>query len=144
LSCYRRNTKILSSQLKHRQSKSSSTVNVHRKFYFIAKQNIQYVVFYHTYSLTLSPKGYQRHHKYSSETPTFYQNNSYEERCRTWQMVNLSASNRSLSQCEHLNLSDAYYCPSIRTYILLTLYPRKGSNGISDIASKRPRFTKMT
>jgi hypothetical protein len=30
----------------------------------------------------------------------------------------------------------------IHTYISLTLYPRRGSRGISDIPPRRPRFTK--
>jgi hypothetical protein len=30
------------------------------------------------------------------------------------------------------------------TYIPLTLYPRRGSRGISDIPPRRPRFTKIT
>jgi hypothetical protein len=32
----------------------------------------------------------------------------------------------------------------IHTFIPLTLYPRRGSRGISDIAPRRPSFTKIT
>jgi hypothetical protein len=35
----------------------------------------------------------------------------------------------------------AYY---VYTYIPLTLYPRRGSRGISDIPPRHPRFTKIT
>jgi hypothetical protein len=32
----------------------------------------------------------------------------------------------------------------IHTYLPLTLYPRRGSRGISDIAPRSPRFTKIS
>jgi hypothetical protein len=35
-------------------------------------------------------------------------------------------------------------CTYIHTYILLTLYPRRDSRGISDIAPRHPRFTKIS
>jgi hypothetical protein len=57
----------------------------------------------HTYILVhathaLSPKGSQRHLKYSSETPTFYQNYLFMRNLQTWQVVSLLPSDYSLSE----------------------------------------------
>jgi hypothetical protein len=40
-------------------------------------------------------------------------------------------------ECQYHNLQ-------LHTYISLTLYPRRGSRGISDIAPRCPRFTNIT
>jgi hypothetical protein len=39
--------------------------------------------------------------------------------------------------------SDDYDYTYIRTYISLTLYPRRGSRDLSDIAPRHPHFTKL-
>jgi hypothetical protein len=98
---------------------------------------------------------------------------SYENYLQTWQVVNplgclcypfgdkawvvsvcvfilsmLSWSFLKFDWC-FISLFNSCYLPTqvmlIHTYIpSLTLYPRRGSRGISDISPRRPRFTKIT
>jgi hypothetical protein len=58
--------------------------------------------------------------------------------------VCLFGSNKTITLTRRLRKQKVEDYLYIHTYIPLTLYPRRGSSGISDIPPRCPRFTKIT
>jgi hypothetical protein len=83
-----------------------------------------------------------RGHGFESRTGQTF-NKVHERKKQLFETKNISDVSTYLFLCG-LGVFCLYVFIFLGTNVPRTLYPRKGSSGVSDIPSRRPRFTKMT